>query len=119
MNELLQNIPDLNNTGVLIVSGILGAVFAYFQKWAWSGKESGGMLFYLFGDKKAVARASTKLIGALAVAITVDMQSSMDFMQVVILGVGIGLATPEKVEQQENKIEQSEEFRGANVSTEN
>lgn len=114
------NITEIGNIWILVLSSLAGTVFAFTQKWAWSHKSIDIPLFkYLFGDGKALARSLTKLIGALAVAITVDMQSSMDFMQVVILGVGIGLATPEKVEQQESKIEQSEEFRGANVSTEN
>jgi len=103
MNELIQSIPDLNNTVTLIICGLLGTVFAYIQKWAWSRDKSIGIRVYLFGDTRAVARAFTKLVGALAVAITVDMQANMDLTGLIALGIGIGLAVPEQVQAEDRK----------------
>ena len=107
MENLLSYIPIPDMVVLLTACSILGTVYAYLQKWAWSkdrdSAKAVGLRTYLFGDGRAVARSFTKLIGALAVTVTVDMTAGMDVTSVIVLGFGIGLAIPEKVEQQEKE----------------
>ncbi|WP_299072981.1 hypothetical protein, partial [uncultured Paraglaciecola sp.] len=75
MNEFLDSISfgGIPNWALLISSAILGTLFAYFRKWAWSTKD-----FPMLGTTKDRAKAITKLIGSLAVSLTVDMQTGMN-----------------------------------------
>ena len=106
MNELLQQLPQLNNTVILVVCAIGGTLFAYMQKYAWAKTKPISIRFYLFGDKQAVVRAATKLIGAVSVALVSDMQVNMDLTGLIALGVGIGLAVPEQVQAEERKLKE-------------
>ena len=103
MNELLQQLPQLNNTVILVICAIGGTFFAYMQKYAWAKTKPISIRFYLFGDIQAVARAATKLIGAVSVAFVSDMLANMDLTGLIALGIGIGLAVPEQVQAEERK----------------
>lgn len=115
MNELIDSIGAANipNWALLIISAIIGTVFAYFRKWAWS-KEDYSML----GNRRDRAKAITKLIGSLAVSLTVDMQTGMNTTAVIVLGMGIGLAVPVEVAKEEAKQDVINE-RGINDTSEN
>ena len=97
MSEFLDTIPQ--NEAILVLSAILGTLFAYLRKWAWA-KEDSPML----GKLKDRVKAITKLIGALAVTLTVDMQTGMNVTAIIVLGVGIGLAVPVEVAKEEKEM---------------
>lgn len=44
MNELITslNIASIPDWGLLIVTAIMGTVFAYWRKWAWSNEDYPG-----------------------------------------------------------------------------
>ena len=100
MNELLQSIPinNIPNWALLIISAILGTFFAYFRKWAWAKTD-----YPMLGNRRDRAKAITKLVGSLAVSLTVDMQTGMNTTAVIVLGIGIGLAVPVEVAKEEKK----------------
>lgn len=60
----------------------------------------------MLGTRKDRAKAITKLIGMIAVALTVDMQAGMADTAVIVLGIGIGLAVPVEVHKEELKQEE-------------
>lgn len=100
MNELLQSlhVGDLPNWALLIISAIVGTAFAYFRKWTWAKED-----YPMLGTRRDRAKAITKLIGSLAVSLTVDMQTGMNTTAVIVLGIGIGLAVPVEVAKEEKK----------------
>lgn len=106
MNELITslNIASIPDWGLLIVAAILGTIFAYWRKWAWSEKD-----YPMLGTRKDRAKAITKLVGMVAVTLTVDMQAGMTDTAIIVLGVGIGLATPVEVQKEELKREEERE----------
>lgn len=106
MNELITslNIASIPDWGLLIVAAILGTIFAYWRKWAWSEKD-----YPMLGTRKDRAKAITKLVGMVAVALTVDMQSGMADTAIIVLGVGIGLGVPVEVKKEELKREDERE----------
>ena len=96
MGDILNAIPQ--NEAILVLSAILGTLFAYLRKWAWAKED-----YPMLGNLKDRVKAITKLIGALAVTLTVDMQTGMNVTAVIVLGVGIGLAVPVEVDKEEQK----------------
>jgi hypothetical protein len=112
MNELLQQLPQLTNT---VICAVGGTFFAYMQKYAWAKTKPISIRFYLFGDIQAVARAATKLIGAVSVALVSDMLASMDLTGLIALGIGIGLAVPEQVQAEERKQKEDNQPEKAEV----
>lgn len=104
METFLSYIPIPDQVVLLAACALLGTGYAYLQKWAWSKDRTVGLRVYLFGDSRAVARSITKLVGALAVTITVDMTANMDVTSIIVLGFGIGLAVPDKVEKELNGL---------------
>lgn len=112
MNELLQsiNVGAIPNWSLLIGSAILGTLFAYWRKWAWSKVDTP-----MLGTRKDRAKAITKLIGSLAVSLTVDMQTGMNTTAVIVLGIGIGLAVPVEVAKEEMKQEEMKKKEGNGI----
>jgi len=96
MGDILNAIPQ--NEAILVLSAILGTLFAYLRKWAWAKED-----YPMLGNLKDRVKAITKLIGALAVTLTVDMQTGMNVTAIIVLGVGIGLAVPVEVDKEEQK----------------
>jgi hypothetical protein len=110
MNELLQSlhVGDLPNWVLLIISAIVGTAFAYFRKWAWAKED-----YPMLGTRRDRAKAITKLVGSLAVSLTVDMQTGMNTTAVIVLGVGIGLAVPVEVAKEEMEQKESNQMEKA------
>lgn len=115
MNDLITslNIESIPDWGLLIVAAILGTCFAYWRKWAWSDID-----YPMLGTRKDRAKAITKLIGMIAVALTVDMQAGMTDTAVIVLGIGIGLAVPVEVQKEELKRNEEIEVTDGRVEIE-
>lgn len=115
---MINLLSNLDNTVILVISALCGTLFAYYQKWAWSDVKV-GIAKYLFGDGKAVARSVTKLVGAISVALVTDMHSGMDLTAILALGVGIGLAVPESVKEEEESRAAKNNAKQPNIQKEN
>lgn len=98
MNELITslNMQSMPDWLILVTAAILGTCFAYWRKWAWSEKD-----YPMLGTRKDRAKAITKLIGMIGVALMVDMQTGMNDTAIMALGLGVGLAVPVEVKKEE------------------
>lgn len=110
MNELNQIIAQLGGMdpitlikgGLFFVFGFIGMVVAYSFRWA-RDRVPVKLWNYLTGDKHEVGMALTKLATGCWVAGTMDYLGPMQLNDLVTAGVLLGMAIPNKVDDDKAK----------------
>ncbi|OHE77786.1 MAG: hypothetical protein A3F67_08075 [Verrucomicrobia bacterium RIFCSPHIGHO2_12_FULL_41_10] len=90
---------DLIKITIFITAGLSGMLYAYMWKWVDLPPNSQTLTEFLFGNTKNTLRALLVFVGCVAGTLSLDYISHLDYIHLLVAGVGVGLLIPGKVEE--------------------